>query len=139
MATHFGRPTKYQKKYCKEIIKFFDKERTRIIYETFYYKNGEEKKKEIEVANELPTINGFCIKIGIHPDTLHEWVKKYSHFSDAYKRAKIMQEEFWQQNSMRGLYNPLFTIFMGKNVFGWKDKTEVEQTSRVVIEEKQPK
>lgn len=124
-----GRPTKYKKKYCKEIIEFFSRERTKIILETYYYKNGETKEKEIEVANELPTIIGFCIKIGVDRTTLLEWVSKHPEFSHAYKKAKEMQEEFWLQNSVRGLFPGAFTIFAGKNMFGWKDRTETDVTS----------
>lgn len=124
-----GRPTKYTKRFAQKLLDFFDKERTKIILERFYYKNGDEKEKEIEVANELPTIQGFCISIGIVKDTLHRWVEIHKEFSDAYKKAKEMQEEFWLQNSIRGLYNPAFTIFAGKNMFGWRDKTETDITS----------
>jgi len=141
MKNKGGRPTKYKKIYAKRIVKYFDKERTKVIFERFYYKNGDEKEKEIEVANELPTILGFCISIGIVKDTLHKWVKAHKEFADAYRKAKIMQEEFWQQNSLRGLYNPAFTIFMGKNVFGWKDKSEVDQKhsgSLTIIEKVYP-
>ena len=129
MSRKNGRPTKYHPKYCKEIIEYFNVERTKIILEKFYYKNGDVKEKEIEVANELPTIQGFCIKIGIVKSTLHEWVDKYKGFSNAYKKAKEMQEEFWLQNSLRGLFNPAFTIFAGKNMFGWRDMRETDITT----------
>lgn len=120
-----GRPTKYKKKYCKEILEYFDIPRTKVILEKFYYKNGDQKEKEIEIANELPTIKGFAIKIGVDEDTILNWSKQHKDFFGAYKKAKDLQQEFWVQNSIRGLYNPAFTIFMGKNVFGWKDRSDV--------------
>lgn len=124
-----GRPSEYKPYYVKRLLKFFKKERTKIIYEKFYYKNGDEKEKEVEVANELPTIEGFCIEQKIGKGTFHRWVKANKEFRNAYKKCKIIEEEFWKQNSLRGLYNPAFTIFLGKNVFGWKDKKETDITS----------
>ena len=123
-----GRPTKYDVKYCDEILEFFDVDKTRTILEKFFYKNGDEKEKEVEVANELPTIQAFCHKIGINKSTLHEWVKKHEEFSNAYKRARDLQEDMWLTNSLKGLYPGAFTIFAGKNMFGWRDKQELDAT-----------
>lgn len=125
-----GRPTKYKEEYCDEIIKYFDVEPTRTITERFFYKNGDEKEKEIEVANELPTIEGFCRSIKINKSTLHEWVKKYKEFTNAYKVAKDLQIDLWLKNSLKGLYNPTFSIFAGKNMFGWRDKSEIDHTTK---------
>ena len=47
-----GRPSKYKKKYCKEMIEYFD------IPATFVDSDGKEK------ANDLPTIAGFAHSIG---------------------------------------------------------------------------
>lgn len=124
-----GRPTKYSDGLCEKILKHFDIEPTRIIKERFFYMNGDEKEKEIEVANELPTIEGFCRELEISKSTLHEWVKKYPEFSNAYKRAREMQEDLWLKNSLKGLYSPVFAIFAGKNMFGWRDKQEHDHTS----------
>lgn len=119
-----GRPTNYKPEYCEEIIKFFDIEATREVILP-HYKNGEiswEDKKIL--ANSLPTIEGFCAKLGIWKKVLHDWVKKHKEFGDAYKRAKELQAQIWQENSLLGLYNPQFSIFFGKNCMGWKDKQE---------------
>lgn len=129
-----GRPTKYKSRYAKEIVKFFNVPFTRITKEYFYYKNGDTKEKEIEIPNELPLFSGFANQIGVNGDTVVEWSSatkkngklKYPEFSAAYKKAKEIQERMWTNNSLRGLYSPAFTIFMGKNVFGWRDKQEVD-------------
>jgi len=127
-----GRPTDYDPKYCEEIVAYFDIKPTKITHERFYYKNGDEKEKEIEVANELPTLARFAHSIDVNRCTLREWADKYPEFSAAYKRATELQEDIWQKNALKGLYNPAFAIFMGKNVYGWRDKREVEQTLSVV-------
>lgn len=123
-----GRPTKYDPSFCDEMIKYFDVKPTRTIKETFYYKNGDEKIKEIEVANELPLIQDFCFKIDITKQTLHNWLKDHKDFLDAYNKAKELQRTMWAKNTLKGLYNAPFAIFMGKNMFGWRDKQEIDQT-----------
>ena len=120
-----GRPSKYNKKYCEEIIKFFDVEHVRVITETITTKKGDIIEKEKEVANPLPTIEAFAHSIKVNKSTIHEWVKKYPEFSNAYKNAKDLQLNMWIQNSMMNLYAQPFTIFAGKNMFGWRDKQEI--------------
>lgn len=124
-----GRPEEYKEEYCQQILDYFSIEPNKIILERFYYKNGDEKEKEVEVANDLPTIEGFCRKLGISKQTLHNWTKKHEEFMDAYKRAREIQEDIWVVNAMKGLYAQPFAIFAGKNMFGWRDKRETDVTS----------
>ena len=49
-------------------------------------------------------------------------------FSNTYNVCKEIQEQIWQENSLKWLYNAQFAIFMWKNVFDWKDKTQQELT-----------
>ena len=126
-----GRPTKYKPEYCEAIIAYFSIEPTRTITETTTRRDGTITEKEIQIANDFPTIQRFCFSIDIVVDTLHEWVARYPEFSDAYKRAKELQEALWINNSMKGLYNPAFTIFTGKNIFGWRDKQEIEHSGHI--------
>lgn len=128
-----GRPTKYKPEYCEQIIKYFDVEHTNVISVTVTYKNGDTREEERVVANDLPTFQRFSYEIGVCTDTLHEWKKVHPEFSEAYKRAQELQEAMWLTNSMKGLYPGAFTIFAGKNMFGWRDKQEVEHSGGVDI------
>jgi hypothetical protein len=78
------------------------------------------------VAAMLPTFQSFADKIGVHIDTLHEWKKVHATFSEAYARAKQLQEHIWLVNGMNNLYNSQFAQFFGKNCLGYKDKTEID-------------
>jgi hypothetical protein len=129
-----GRPSKYHPKYCKKLLEYFKKEPTKVIKEKFYYKKGDTKEKDVEVANEMPTLTGFAMEIGVSIWAIDRWVKAHKEFRTAYSEAKKMQENFWMQNAMRGLFNPQFAIFAGKNIFGWKDKSEVEESGKVRVE-----
>lgn len=122
-----GRPTKYDPKFCDEILAYFQKEPFTVLYKKEYHKDGTLKAETpIMTANELPTFQGFASKIGVHFDTLREWVDKYSDFSLSYARAKQMQEHIWLINGMQNLYNAQFAQFFGKNCLGYKDKVEVD-------------
>ena len=126
-----GRPSKYDPKYCQQLIKFFDRKPCRTIEEHFYYKNGDEKVKEIEVANEIPFFSAFAREIKAHTDTLNEWTKKHKEFSVAYKQAKELQKEFLVQNGLRGLYNATAFIFTAKNITDMRDVVEQKHSGEV--------
>ncbi len=107
-----GRPTKYNPDYCNEIIDWFQ---SHYIPQEF----------EIKKPPIFPTIERFATNLGVCKDTLYEWGKIHPDFSVALKKAHEIQQAIWQEGSMRGLFPPAFTIFLGKNVFGWKDKQDI--------------
>ena len=122
-----GRPTKYKKEYCKDIVEYFNKEPQNCMYKEEYFQNGKLKSKiPVVIANAFPTFQEFANKIGVNIDTLHEWKNKHEEFSVAYTRAKELQERIWLVNSMSNLYNAQFAQFFGKNCLGYKDKQEIE-------------
>lgn len=112
-----GRPTSYKPEYCEQIIDFFS-------IKPYGY-NEITKKYE---ANDPPFLSAFARKIKINDENMWEWSKKYPDFGNAYKKAKKLQEEFIATNAVRGLYEQPMSIFMLKNVCGWRDKTEVEHS-----------
>lgn len=115
-----GRPSEYDSKYCQEILKYFG------------VKPYETNERGREVAADLPTLAGFASKIGVHRDTLHQWTKDHPEFSDAYKKAKDLQENFIVVNGNRGLINTAFAIFTAKNVLGWRDKQPGEEDKTII-------
>lgn len=134
------RPTKFKKKFIKELEEYFNVESNFIVNEEIET-SSYTKKIPKEFAANLPTVQGFCYKIWICSDTFYEWLKQAENkeykqddkdlkkkFSDTYKKAKENQENIWLQNSLKWLYSPAFAIFLWKNVFGYKDKTENETT-----------
>lgn len=116
-----GRPSKYKEEYCELLLTFFDID--------VKYKN----KKEVatakgavtiteEEACELPMFVDFAHHIGVHVDTLHEWCKVHAKFSEAYKKAKKLQERIIAKNAIKGRYNTTFALFALKCNHGWNDK-----------------
>ena len=68
-----GRPTKYKKKYCKELID--------------------------HMAKGL-SFRTFAAKIEVHHDTLYEWAEVYEEFSDAKSQAFNKCRLFWENLSI---------------------------------------
>lgn len=111
-----GRPSKYDKKYCEEIVEFM--------------KNG-------------ASIVEFAVHIGVSKDTIYEWCKVHKDFSDAKKRAVEASESWWTRTGREGLYfhpkdtqlNATLWYMNMKNRFKWSDKQEqkIEQTQEVKI------
>lgn len=131
-----GRTTKYKKEYCEDIISYFNIPPQICMYKEEYFQNGNLKSKTpIITASEFPTFQGYANKIGVHIDTLHEWKDKHKEFSEAYMRAKQLQEKIWLINGMSNLYNSQFAQFFGKNCLGYKDKQEIEHSGKLKLED----
>lgn len=121
-----GRPPKYDPKYCKQLIEFFNCDAYEEKEITIVAKNGNEITRFEDVANDLPTFERFAVSIGIHRETLLNWTEKYPEFFDAYKAAKDYQKDMLITNALKGLYNPVFSIFTAKNITDMRDKQVVE-------------
>ena len=115
---------KFKKKFIKELEDYFNIEANRVVEEI------------IEGNNYTKTSYKE-----FHRDTFYQWLKDAEDenykwedkedkkkLSDTYKIAKENQESIWLQNSLKWLYSPAFAIFLWKNVFWYKDKTETEST-----------
>ena len=92
-----------------------------------FFEHCKEKK-------EVPTITGLAVALDTNRQTLLEYEKnekpKYKRFSDTIKKAKQyieyhVEQRLFSSNQVTGV------IFNLKNNFGWKDKTEVDNTHRV--------
>lgn len=79
------------------------------------------------------TISGLCVYLDVSRDTLCEY-EKLDEYSDTIKKAKKKIENWLEENSLAGLTNPTVSIFNLKNNFGWKDRTEIEQTNITLAE-----
>jgi hypothetical protein len=109
MAHAGGRPTKYNPIFIKEIDRY--------LAET-----GREQ-------TELPTIEGFALRINVNDDTLVEWGKKYKEFSAALRKLKMKQKN---QLINDGIYggkevNSTIVKLMLQNNHGMKER--VDQTT----------
>lgn len=74
-----------------------------------------------------PTVSGMCNALGIHRNTLYDWKmgnnRKGTH-QEVALRAYSVLEELWEDYMLNGKVNPVAGIFLGKNLFQYKDQQE---------------
>lgn len=135
MSKHAGgRPSKYDPKFCKELIDFFDEEPFTDIDIPHMGSTGEFKWMDYKrMANKLPTVRNFCKRIGIDYTTFYEWVKKHEMFSHAFTHAQELRKWFLIENGLNGCYNPAFAIFVAKNITDMRDKNETEVSGNITV------
>lgn len=128
-----GVESTYKEEYCQQMVDYFTREPQQVVYKKEYFQNGTLKSEyPIILPEQFPTFQGFADEIGTTPKTLLDWEKRYPEFSEAYARAKALQEHIWLVNGMGNLYNSQFAQFFGKNCLGYKEKQEVELTGNVI-------
>lgn len=71
-----GRPTDYLPEHCESVIEY-----------------GKQGKSVAWMAAEL----------GVHKDTLYQWAKTHPEFSDAFTRAKLESQRWWEDAGQSGL------------------------------------
>lgn len=98
-----GRPSKYDARYCQELIA--------------YAKSS---------SDAIPTLEGFADLIDVDPDTITAWQSSHPEFLGACKKVMGMQKARLIDRGLKGEHNPAITIFLLKNNHGMKDKVEQE-------------
>lgn len=100
-----GRPTKYKPEYCELVI---------------------------SLAQDGASIKELALHIDVDRDTIYEWEKVHPEFSDALKKARSLQEAWWEKQGRIFLqgkeFNHVLWYMNMKNRFGWRDKHEVQST-----------
>jgi hypothetical protein len=91
---------------------------------------------QIHFENDMkPTVSGMGMALGV--DRRRLWEIKTGKFgntrglqnlpqgtTEAIKKAYILMENLWENYMQNGRINPVSGIFLGKNNFGYLDKTE---------------
>jgi hypothetical protein len=97
----------------------------------------------IQFENDLkPTVSGLGICLGLSRQRLWEIKTGNYHTSkslselptlttESIKKAYEMMENLWENYMQNGKINPVSGIFLGKNNFGYQDKTEYVVTPNV--------
>lgn len=99
-----GRTSDYKPEYCEQVIDY-----------------GKQGKSRTWIAAEL----------GVVRQTLYDWEKKHSDFLDALARAKVLEQQWWEDSGQDGMEKPGF----GANIWGrsmaarfpdeWREKMAV--------------
>lgn len=151
-----GRPTKYRPEYCQDIVRYFETCHAEIVVDVkFFQPNKNVTVQEIlnpladKSDNEIlqagavksidqklimtrfPTIVRYALSIGVTKETIYEWADKYKEFSDSLVICKHIAESILLENWLQWTFNWPFAMFLLKNNYGYKDKTEVDHTIEV--------
>ena len=90
-----------------------------------------------------PTVAGMAMALGMNRRTLIAIVNDYATGGSGYKtalpqevalvikKAHYLLENLWENYATNGKINPVTAIFLGKNNFGYQDKTEYVVTPNV--------
>jgi DNA-packaging protein gp3 len=101
-----ARPVEYTEEYDKKAQEYLDG-----CVDTIeeYWKTRGVKSDSYErlVRVKLPTIEGLAVYLGIHKDTVYEWEKTYSTFSDVIADLRAIQADRLLNNGLSGDYNPV--------------------------------
>lgn len=147
-----GRPTKYKKRYAKEMLEYFQSksgsELKKEVIEEQFSPSGKVKMQKYKVfGSDLPFFYDFADQIGVHDETLLNWSRamvkvknsagkvireehKHPEFFVAYKKCREIVKKILIKNGLQGLYNSNFAMFVAKNVTDMRDQHEV------IVEEK---
>lgn len=83
---------------------------------------------QCEVDDIKPCVTGMCNWLGIDRQTLYRWghcdVRSETH-GHVIKRVYKFLEQMWENDMASGKINPIVSIFLGKNHFGYADKQDV--------------
>lgn len=84
-----------------------------------------------EMNDKKPSVIAMANWIGVSRDTLNSWKRgecRGETHSDVIKKALLLMEEIWYDLMQNGKINPGSGIFLGKNMFGYKDVADVVVT-----------
>lgn len=92
---------------------------------------------EICIKNNMkPTVEGLATAFGVDRRTLYKWVHNIDsdslpvNFRVTLKKVYQVLNSNFTDLSINGKINPVISIFLMKNNFGYKDQNEVIQTTR---------
>lgn len=74
------------------------------------------------------TVTGLAIYLDTSRETISEYYER-PEFVDIIRKAKDKCEGYLVENALQGKNNPVFSIFVLKNSYGYKDKTELDHSS----------
>lgn len=98
-----GRPSLFDPAYCERVITL-----------------AKEGMGPTEIASEL----------SVHRDSLYEWAKVHPDFSDAFSRAKLECQAWWERQGRLGLTLPGFNASLWSKNMGCRFKDEWADTSK---------
>ena len=92
----------------------------------------------LELSKNEITLTNICNTLGVYTFVFDYLVNKFADFAPIKKEILTQIENNTYQRALNSEINATVAIFGLKNNHGWKDKTEVEQTTKVSYMNKPP-
>ncbi len=80
-------------------------------------------KTAIEVLSAGRSIAALAAELQVSKDTIYEWKKQYTEFSDAIARGLAAAEMVWEEKRRDDVHPHIWALTM-KNRFKWTDRQE---------------
>ncbi|MCZ6795803.1 MAG: terminase small subunit [Planctomycetota bacterium] len=123
-AAKVGRPSKYRPDHHPEDVVAYFRQSYDALQEPERVETRGGNVKWVQPPVPPPTLAGYAAKIGVRRETLWAWGQRHEEFGEAVEICKAIQEHLLIQMGLLGAYPPGLTIFMLRNLLGWKEKVE---------------
>jgi len=99
-------------------------------------------KGYLDIANDdveskkgivLPLIGDWATEIGKTKTEIQKWASDHEDFRIAVEKATQIIESILVKQALQGKYNAAFAAIAAKNLCGWVDKHEVNETKEIHI------
>jgi hypothetical protein len=140
-----GRPTKYDPKYCAEILRFFNK---RVIERRKEVVEGKNWSRETIVREAVffPSIEGFAARIGVATSTIYLWAEArypeghkaegkllHPEFSEAVARAQAKQHSLIYEHGFTGKLDSRLASLFAQSNMGLHTRAEDDSQQTIII------
>lgn len=122
-------PGDYHPGYAEQMLRWFDRPKTKKIYDSYTWKSGAVSEKERFIANTPPHFSEFARSIGVTTRTLRRWARDHTEFGEAYQMCQEILEEFLIDNGLTGSYGAIAMKFVAVNRTRMKDKVVQENVT----------
>lgn len=86
-------------------------------------------KPEWTITDQIPTIEGFALYLGVNRDTIYDWSSKEKEFSDIVDDIKAEQASTLINKGLKGDFNSsIAKLMLSKH--GYTEKTETDITTK---------
>jgi len=125
MANKVGRPSEYKEEYINEVDDYLKETTDEWIVKG---KQGNTTVKQ-GLTVDLPTIEGFALRLDVNKVSLYRWEKEHEEFSNALDKIRTEQQKRLLNMGLSGDYNPTIAKLILSSNHGMSEKTETDITS----------
>lgn len=118
----------YKADYAKKMVAYFKNAPFFVSEKREVYVKKSDKIEVVEekVSAPCPSFVRFADEFGLKMDDLKNWRQEFVDFAEAYKKAKLYQEDWLMNAAGLGFYNSSMSIMALKANHGWVEKQDAK-------------